>query len=357
MRIAIARSFVIPSQTAYTTAPEDRVALINAEGTIVGVNEKWVLLAQRQGAAMDRVGPGANYLEICRRAAPSSHDAREALRGISAVLKRKLQFFTMDYSVHSQANVRYFRMGVTPIDYQDAKVVIVHTDITELRLAKDKDLQRLQGFARRLINAQEQERERIAREIHDDLGNRIAVIACSIEAIRNNYPRRRSAQLKQLDAIIDNITNLSCALRDLSHWLHPPLLKHLGIAIALKALFREFQTTQGLEVDMSIADQMPDFSDEVELCIFRVSQECLNNIAKHAQASSLDVVLESTTRAIRLKIRDNGKGFVSSDESTRGLGLISMTERVLSVRGTLSIKSAPGQGTEISMIIPLPTKK
>jgi signal transduction histidine kinase len=238
MAIAIARPLAMPDLTAFTTGPEDRVALINADGTIVGVNEKWVLHGQRLRTPMDQVGPGVNYLEVCRRAAPSSHNAREALRGIVAVLKGKLRFFTMDYSNHSQAGVQYFRMGVTPINYQDARVVVVHTDITELRLSKEKDLQRLQGFARRLIDAQEQERERIAREIHDDLGNRIAVIACSVEQIRNHCPRRRAGQLKQLDAIIANITSLSTALRDLSHLLHPPLLRHLGISVALRALFR-----------------------------------------------------------------------------------------------------------------------
>ena len=355
MGIAIARSFAILDSTAYTTAPEDRVALIDSDGTIVGVNEKWVLLAERTGARMERVGPGANYLDICRRASSSTPDAREALSGIRAVLQGKLRSFTMDYCAHAESQVRYFRMGVTPINYGDAKLVVAHSDVTQLYLSKEKDLQRLQGFARGLINAQEQERERIAREIHDDLGNRIALLACSVRQIQSQSPRRSGSHTKQLNAIIDNIANLSTALRSLSHWLHPPLLKHVGILVALNALFREFET-QGLEVELDSPDHLPNFPEEIKLCIFRVSQECLNNIAKHAHASSVKVVLECTRKEFRLKIRDNGKGFVPSEATRGGLGLTSMTERVLSVRGSLTITSSPGAGAEISVVIPLPKK-
>src|SRR5262245_57953192 len=138
MTVAIARSVAISERTVYGTAPGDRIALIDASGKIVGMNEKWALRAEWEGAGMERVGPGANYLEICRRAATASPDAREALRGIQAVLKGKLRYFTMDYSDHSQASVRYFRMGVTSINYEDAKVVVAHTDITQLRVSKEK---------------------------------------------------------------------------------------------------------------------------------------------------------------------------------------------------------------------------
>ncbi len=357
MTIAMTRPS-IPDLTGCSSDSEDRIALIDSNGNIVGVNDKWLLLAEQTGARVNGVGPGVNYLDVCRRAGSSCADAREALAGIQAVLKGKLHFFTMDYSDNSPSEVRYFRMGVTPIRYQGARVVIAHTDITELRLSKEKSLNRLQGFARRLINAQEVERERIAREIHDDLGSRIALMSLSVRQIANRHSRHSVPPMRELNQIIDNITDLSNALRNLSHCLHPPLLKHAGICVALKALCEEFEKTQGVQMDVVIPPHLPNVPDEVGLCIFRVSQECLNNIAKHADAANVSVVLERRPRELRLKVSDTGRGFMPSDSCTKaGLGLMSMKERVLCIRGRMEIQSAPGIGTEICVTIPLSKKR
>ena len=105
----------------------DRIALIDSRGIIVAVNNNWMALAEETGAALNRVGPGVNYLEVCRQASGSSAaDAREALSGIRAVLKEKVQSFTMDYACHTPVGQAYFRMLVTPISYRDARVAIAH---------------------------------------------------------------------------------------------------------------------------------------------------------------------------------------------------------------------------------------
>jgi len=348
----------MPDLTGCASDSEDRIALIDSDGNIVGVNDKWLALAERAGVALHRIGPGTNYLDVCRRASSSCTDAQEALSGIEAVLKGKLRFFTMDYSDDAPFELRYYRMGVTPIHYQGARFVIAHTDITELRLSKEKTLKRLQGFARRLIHAQEEERERIAREIHDDLGNRIALMSFSVRQIANRRSRRSLPPTHELNQIIDNITDLSNALRNLSHCLHPPLLKHAGVCVALKALCEEFEKAHGIQMDVVLPPQLPNLPEEVGLCIFRVSQECLSNIAKHADAANVSVVLERTPRALRLKVADSGRGFTPSDSRTKsGLGLLSMRERVLCIKGRMDIQSAPGAGTEVSVTIPLARKR
>jgi signal transduction histidine kinase len=358
MTIAITRPVMIPEIPAYASDSDDRIALIDPDGYIVGVNNKWLALAEQAGATLDRVGIGANYLDVCRQASSSCPDAREAFSGIRSVLKGKLQSFTMDYSCELRSGLRYFRMGVTPIRCEGPRFVIAHTDITELRLSKEKSLKRLQKFARCLINAQEEERERIAREIHDDLGNRIALLSFSVRRIMNHRSRHSGPRIDALNQIIDNITDLSNALRNLSHCLHPPLLKHAGICAALKALCEEFEKTQGIQIDVVVPAELPSLPDEVGLCIFRVSQECLHNIAKHAEAPSVSVVLERTPREVRLKVSDTGRGFVPSETNPNaGLGLISMKERVLCIRGHLDIRSGPGAGTEIRVTIPLSNKK
>jgi signal transduction histidine kinase len=358
MSTALARPLVTKELVAYTSATSDRIALIDSDGNIVSVNNNWTALAERFGASLNRVGPGANYLEVCRRAGGSSADAREALGGIRSVLKGKLQSFTMDYVCDLTSDVGYFRMSVSPFHYQDGRFVITHTDITDLRVSKEKSVKQLQHFARRLINAQEEERERIAREIHDDVGSRIALLSFAVRHIMNQRTRHSATRMDELTQIMDNITDLSNALRNLSHWLHPPLLRHAGICIALRSLCDEFEKTQGVEMDILIPPELPNLADEVGLCIFRVAQECLHNIAKYADARNVSVVLERTAKEIRLKVSDNGRGFVSSEAVARtGLGLISMQERVLGIRGNLEIFSAPGAGTEIRVTVPISHKR
>src|SRR5262249_47324727 len=141
MTMAVTRPFAMSDLSAYTSTSEDRVVLIDSEGTIVGVNDKWLALAERSRADLRRVGPGANYLEVCWRAKSSSVDALEAEKGIRAVLKGKLRSFTMDYCGNlPSSGLHYFRMGVTPIQYGAARFVVAHTDITELRLSKERSL-------------------------------------------------------------------------------------------------------------------------------------------------------------------------------------------------------------------------
>jgi signal transduction histidine kinase len=327
--------------------------LIDSGGNIVAVNDNWLALAKETGAALDRVGAGANYLDVCRHASVASADAREALEGIRTVLRGRLKSFTMDYSCDWASNPCYFRMSVTPIHYEGALFAITHTDITELRLSKERSLKRARQFARSLINAQEEERQRIAREIHDDLGSRIALLSFAIQRMMN-HPRHSGSRKDELSQIIENITDLSNVLRNLSHCLHPPLLRHVGICAAVSALCEEFERTQGVQTNVVVPAELPSLPDEVGLCTFRVLQECLHNIAAHANASSVCVVLERTSGEVRLKVSDTGRGFVPSEIIPRmGLGLISMKERVLCMRGRLEIKSAPGAGTEIRVSIPI----
>ena len=204
-----------------------RVAIIDSHGVIIAVNDAWTAFAEEAGAGTSRVGPGANYFEVCRRASGSHVEAREALSGIQSVLKGRIPSFTMDYSCLTPSGSQaYFRMDATPIHYVERQVVIAHTDVTELQISKDRSLALFRHFARRLINAQEEERHRISRELHDDLGNRIALLAFSVRRVMNHRSRNSSAQ--GLNQVIEEITELSNALRTLTHCLHPPLMTPRG---------------------------------------------------------------------------------------------------------------------------------
>jgi signal transduction histidine kinase len=325
-----------------------RIALIDSQGNIVAVNKDWMLLAEKTGAALDRVGPGANYLEVCREAYGSS-SASQALNGIHAVLKNKTSSFAMDYACHTASGRAYFRMGAALIEYRNVRVAISHTDITDLQVAKDSDYKRLRQFARRLINAQEEERQRISREIHDDLGSRIALTACGIQQIMKRHPK----STQELNKILEAINDLSTVLHDLSHCLHPPQLQYVGIGPALKSLHEKFEKTCGIRTDVVVPAELPRLPDEVELCIFRISQECLQNAAKYSSADQVRTVLEHTPLQIRLIVSDTGRGFILSEAIQKsGLGLLSMEERALSIGGCLTVNSSPGFGTEVRLTIP-----
>jgi len=353
MKRVMEHPLVIRDLSPYASPSEDRIALIDSGGNIVGSNDIWMAFEEQFGR-VQRTRPGTNYLDVCQCASASSQEAQEAVGGIRAVLNGKLRSFTMDYSDNSRSGARYYRMDVLPIHYKRARLVIAHADITESRLSKEKSLRRVQDFARRLINAQEEERERIAREIHDDLCNRVALLSLLVRQIANRRSSDSGTSLNGLSQVIDNIADLSNAMRNLAHCLHPPVLGHAGICAALEALCKQFEKAQGVEMDVVVPAELPPLPDEVALCIFRVSQECLNNIAKHADAKNVSVVLERTQRDLRLKVADTGSGFVPWKNSTnRGLGLVSMKERVRCVKGQLKIQSAPGRGTEICVTIPL----
>src|SRR5262249_24406375 len=148
--------------------------------------------------------------------------------------------------------------------------------------------------------------------------------------------------------------DLSNAMRNLSHGLYPPQLQYLGIRAALKSLSEEFEKTYAIHIDLVLPDEAPRLPADVELCIYRILQESLQNIAKHSGAGRVKIVLENTAAEIRLTISDAGRGFNRSAVMKKGgLGLLSMEERALSIGAGLTVNSSPDAGTEICLSVPL----
>jgi signal transduction histidine kinase len=329
-----------------------RVALIDSDGNIVAVNNGWKALARESGAAWNRVGLGANYLMVCRNAAASS-TARKALQGIESVLQGKSAAFALDYSCQTILGLTHFRMSVIPVMYGQARAVIEHTDVSDLRHSKEEDLKRLQEFARRLIHAQEEERQRISQEVHDDLGHRIALLSFQVRQIIEQHSKNPSASIRDLHKILDGINDFSTGLRNLSHNLYPPALRYLGIKAALQSLSQEFEKAYGIHIDLLIPAAIPRLPADVELGVFRILQESLQNAAKHSGARKVKIVLANTNGEIRLNIFDMGCGFNKSDVGKKaGLGILSMQQRALSIGASLDVNSSPGAGTEIVLRVP-----
>jgi len=224
-------------------------------------------------------------------------------------------------------------------------------DITERKLAEES----LATIGRRLIEAHETERTWIGRELHDDINQRLALLA--IELDRWNQKASTSDEVIELVRHTqERIRELGQDVQGLSHRLHSSKLDYLGLASAAKSFCKELSEKNKVEIVFEQAGIPRSLSKEVSLCLFRVLQEGLQNAVKHSGVRSFTVDLQGTEESIDLTVADTGNGFEEQDAFTRhGLGLISMRERLLLVHGELSVKSQPGAGTTIRARVPLKT--
>ena len=221
--------------------------------------------------------------------------------------------------------------------------------------------ERMRFYARQIIQAQEEERERIARELHDETIQMLIVISRRIELLSTlSEPIPQSAR-QLLESIQELIRSTQKGLRRFAQGLRPATLDHLGLVAAIRGLANDLTERDGIESKLSLVGKARRLAPEEELTLFRIAQEALNNTRRHSGASRVDIQLEFHPDKVRLAIDDNGCGFDapsrSDDLVTIGkLGLIGMDERARSLGGMLTIQSAPGQGTAIIADIPLQAK-
>jgi PAS domain S-box-containing protein len=232
---------------------------------------------------------------------------------------------------------------------EPSKMIGVNIDVTERKLAQEEILE----VSRRLIEAQEQERARIGRELHDDIGQRLAMLVIELQQLQE-HPADLSEVRRRMGEVKKRTSNIADDIQSLSHELHSPKLQYLGIAGAMRAFCREFGEQQKVEIDFQTHDVPSLVPPDTALCFFRVLQEALHNSAKHSSVRNFEVQLWGTSDEIHLTVRDSGVGFDrEAARKSRGLGLISMEERMKLLKGTLSIESQPQRGTTIHARVPL----
>jgi signal transduction histidine kinase len=215
-----------------------------------------------------------------------------------------------------------------------------------------------------LLQVQEEERRRLSCELHDDLNQKLAVLVMEVDALERQAahtlapgvgaeaPAGGAALRAALRALRGRVVELSDDVRGLAYRLHPSILDHLGLAIALQSYVEEFAKREKIRVTFTHRQVPESLPPEVATCLYRVAQEGLRNVAKHARASRVVMRLARIDRHLHLSIKDSGVGFTPSQRG--GLGLISMQERVRAVRGSLSIRSRLGQGTYLFANVPVP---
>ena len=217
-------------------------------------------------------------------------------------------------------------------------------DVTEQRLAHEA----MSGMTRKLIEAQEQERARIARELHDDINQQLAMLAVELEQLKEN-PSEVESRAEELRKQTSEISN---GVQALSHDLHSSQLEYLGVVAGMKSWCKEFAGRQKMEIDCR-HDVRSTLPPDIGLCLFRVLQEALHNAVKHSGVNRIEVQLREQSGEIHLIVSDSGRGFdMEAIKQGRGLGLISMRERVRLVNGMIDIESKPMGGTIVHARVP-----
>jgi len=247
----------------------------------------------------------------------------------------------------SGGSTRWARWEVRPWRNADGTVggiLVLSEDITRRKQMEEE----LSGMSRKLIDAEEQERARIGRELHDDINQRLSMLAVELEQLEHD-PSNVAQRARELRA---QAAEISSDVQALSHELHSSKLEYLGVVAGIRSWCKEFGERRKIEVDFR-SDVSSFLPPEIGLTLFRILQEALHNAAKHSGVKSVEVQMREHQGEIQLIISDPGKGFDPEDVRDKGLGLTSMRERVRLVNGTIEIHSKPMAGTTIQVLVPL----
>jgi signal transduction histidine kinase len=220
----------------------------------------------------------------------------------------------------------------------------------ELKLAQEKE----RHLSSELINAEEQERRRIASELHDDFSQRLAVLSLGLENVDEATPASLPDVHERLRELVKSASELSTDLHTLSHRLHSSMLESLGLVPAVTALCKEFTTNQGIKVDFASTEIPRSINPDTALCVFRIVQEGLRNLKKHSGAEQAKVDLKMAGERLEITVQDQGYGFdLQGLHKNEGLGIRSMEERARSLGGKFEIHSQSGKGTTLKASLPL----
>ncbi len=265
----------------------------------------------------------------------------------------------------AEGNVRNLEVRIRRKDGQirttlsSAELIVVNgkpcalsviADVTERKRAEEA----LASLSGRLIEAEDEERKRIAREIHDDYNQRVAMLALDLEQLAENVGDSSGEISQKVHELFDHVSELGADLHSLSHRLHSSTLESLGLLVGLEAFCKEFAEQQGVQVDFVHENVPRGVPADAALCMFRITQEALRNIKRHSGVNRAEIRLEQLDGRLHLSVSDRGRGFDSNEPpDERGIGIHSMEERLRLLGGKLEIQSRPMEGTRIDAWLPL----
>ena len=253
---------------------------------------------------------------------------------------------------------RWYIVGAISLFVLQAALIVALVAQMASRRRADEGLRRSQNELRiltgRLLQARESEARRVARELHDDLGQGLALLTVELDLLRQGPPEASDQLGGRVETVLARVKQLSSSVHDLSHQLHPSKLEQLGLEAAIGSLCRELADTHDLKIDFTHDQMPPAISADTAVCLYRIVQEGLSNAIRHGGARQAEVELKSTGQSISLRIVDYGDGFDPRHvQDKSGLGLVSMRERVLHLGGEITIDSQPSRGTRLCVRVPL----
>jgi signal transduction histidine kinase len=330
------------------------VAVLNESGQILYVSKPWRLAAEKYGTQGGSHPLDLNCLE--RRNGPHAgpfNQTSDLAEDIQTILDGKVTEFHNEYSCHGLSGTSWFVVHAARLDLPGTKgafrVLVNSSDITHTRQTEET----LRDLGGRLITAQEEERSRVARELHDDLNQRMALLSIELEQLSQRLPASQSNLRLSINNVWQRAQEISSEIHRVAYQLHPSKLDHLGLVSAVKSHCLELAEHHEIKIAFKERGCSGLIAKDVTLCLFRIVQESFRNVIKHSGAREASVVLIGTPDAIHLSVSDNGRGFdVDSLESKSGLGLISMRERLRLVGGAISIRST-SRGTTIEVSVPV----
>lgn len=328
------------------------VAAFDEAGGLLCVSESWRAFAEQNGFNSGSDAYGLYGLRTCRENVAGllarQADFRESLKRI---IGGKQAEFQEEYIFKALATPRWYMTKAAKVEMPDGfRILVTLEDVTRRRQAEEE----LRNIGGRLINAQEEERTRLARELHDDLSQRLALLALEIDQIGPQVMSGQRSLQDTVSRVSQKAQELSSDIHRLSYQLHPFKLEHFGLCASIESLCVELSVHQDLEIKFRQQGFPAELPADVTLCVFRIAQESLHNVVKHSGASETQVVVTKTPNAVRLRVSDNGSGFdIELAKMKKRLGLISIRERLRLVNGKVVIRSQLHQGTQIDVFIPL----
>lgn len=249
-------------------------------------------------------------------------------------------------------------LSLNPLRLDSTRAVcLIASDLSEIKRAEQElraSSEQLRNLAAHLLTVREEERARISREVHDELGQSLTAVKMDLAWLAGRLPRRNGQMLERIGSTRQLADSMIQSIRRISTELRPGVLD-LGLAAAVEWQVQEFQARSGIQCKVRLLTQEV-FAPDVSTALFRILQETLTNVARHAKATRVEVVQQKQRNRVVLLIRDNGRGFDQADPSlSKSLGLLGMRERAAILGGQVNISSAPGKGTTVTAWIPLPS--
>jgi len=331
-----------------------RIAILDAKAVIVAANQAWRTHADRSGFNGKDHGIGALYLDFIRESA--DHEAAAAEPGILDVLAGNKETFTFEYPVSDSKGQRWFQLRVARFrEKEEKRLLVSHEEVTELKAAREAQC----DVERRILQSREEERRKIARELHDSTVQRILAINLNLAGLKallkSGGSERRIQDLLAETAALGR--ECMQEVRTISYLMRPPVQDGHDFIPALCSYVDGFCKRSSIRVQLVIPSQAGRMPSKVENALFRVAQEALSNIHRHARSATASVALCKSPHHVVLEIRDQGRGMprVPAGEEgywTTGGGLAGIQERIRELCGSLEIKPA-NPGTLVRATIPL----